>query len=87
MILLVSFNDRVNSFYHPDVYNLQLQHFVYVLCSGSAVSFKMRCNSNHSESLSNSDNIGTGRKSTPKLNLMLMVFIFLSGLQFDRLKV
>ena len=55
--------------------------------SGGAVTVKMTCNSGHKEEWSSSKKIGTGKWSMPYVNLLIIVYAFLSGLHFDQLKV
>ena len=45
------------------------------------------CNSGHEEEWSSSQNIGTGREATPYINVLIIVYAFLTGLHFDQLKV
>ena len=67
---------------------LDLDFFVYfMLYSGAAVTVKMRCNKGHDETWASSKNVGVGRLSVPYVNILLIVYTFLTGLQFDRLKV
>ena len=55
--------------------------------SGGAVTVKMTCNSGHKEEWSSSKKIGTGKWSMPYVNLLIIVYAFLSGIHFDQLKV
>ena len=60
---------------------------VIFLCAGAAVTTKSVCNSGHEEEWSSSQNIGTGREATPYINVLIIVYAFLTGLHFDQLKV
>ena len=59
----------------------------YILPPGAAVSAKMLCNSGYSETWESSSNVGIGRGSIPWINVQLIVYTFMTGLQFDQLKV
>ena len=54
---------------------------------GAAVSVKMTCNSGHDESWHSSRTVGQGRWTMPLINLVMVVYCFMTGLQFDRVKV
>ena len=54
---------------------------------GAAVSAKIRCNEGHDEVWSSSHCIGSSRESVPYINVLLIVYLFLTGLHFDQLKV
>ena len=54
---------------------------------GAAVNIKMTCNKGHQETWSNSKTVGKGKKSMPIINLLLIVYTFLSGLHFNQLQV
>ena len=51
---------------------------------GAAVSVKMTCNSGHDESWHSSRTVGQGRWTMPLINLVMIVYCFMTGLQFDR---
>ena len=54
---------------------------------GAAVSVKMTCNSEHDETWHSSRTVGQGRWTMPLINLVMIVYCFMTGLQFDRVKV
>ena len=54
---------------------------------GAALSAKVTCNAGHEKPWCSSDSVGSGKKAVPLINIMLIVFAFMSGLPFDRLKV
>ena len=62
-------------------------HFINNFPQGAAVSAKTRCNEGHEEEWESSHSIGNGRESVPYINVLLMVYLFLTGLHFDQLKV
>ena len=47
----------------------------------------MTCNSGHRECWASSKTVGTGKEAVPIINLLIIVYTFLSGLHFDQLKV
>ena len=55
--------------------------------AGAAVTVNMRCNSHHQETWCSSGRVGKGKWSLPRINLLLIVYSFMTGLQFDPLKV
>ena len=55
--------------------------------AGAAVTANMTCNSGHEEKWTSSSNVGEGSRSMPYVNVLLIVYTFMAGLHFDRLKV
>ena len=53
---------------------------------GAAVKVKMTCNKGHQESWSNSKTVGKGNKSMAIVNLLIIVYTFLSGINFNQLQ-
>ena len=45
------------------------------------------CNSGHSGYFTNSTTSGKGKWKVPTLNLFIIVYMFLTGLQFDKVQV
>ena len=54
--------------------------------TGAAISAKMKCNAGHEEVWYSSKSVGDGRGSMPYINILLAVHIFMTGLQFDKVK-
>ena len=54
---------------------------------GAAVNVKLRCNSGHDETWASSPSVGSGRWTMPYVNVLLILYTFLTGLHFDQLKV
>ena len=69
------------------VFNTRLHTNIISYSLGAAIHVKMTCNHGHNESWSNSKVVGKGNRSMPVINLLIIVYAFLSGLQFDQLKV
>ena len=57
------------------------------LCLGAAVTYQYECNSGHKNIWSNSRNVGQGKTARPYINILLIVYAFLTGLHFDQIKV
>ena len=47
----------------------------------------MTCNSGHKESWASSRNVGQGKWTMPYMNLLIILYSFMTGLGFDKLKV
>ena len=62
-------------------------HFAIFIFIGAAVTVSLTCNSGHKESWASSTNVGSGKWTMPSVNLLLIVYTFLTGLHFDQLKV
>ena len=62
--------------------------FIYKYTNaGAAVTAKMSCNVGHEEVWCSSRNVGSGREAMPHINVLLIVYAFMTGLHFDQLKV
>ena len=55
--------------------------------SGAAFKVKLLCNSGHTNSWSSGEGIHHKKRIVSKVNIKLMVYLFLSGLQFKVFKV
>ena len=55
--------------------------------SGGAVDIETKCNSGHCQTFSTSETVGSGKWKVPYINLLIIVYIFLSGLNFEKVKV
>jgi len=53
---------------------------------GAAVTVNMTCNSGHKETWASSSIVGRGKWSMPSINLLIIVYTFVTGLRFDQLK-
>jgi len=53
---------------------------------GAAVSVKMTCNEGHREAWSSCNNVGEGKWSMPIVNLYIILYNFMTGMNFDQLK-
>ena len=58
----------------------------YCHISGAAIKVTMVCNAGHEENWSSSADVGSGRESIPHVNIMLIFFLFVTGLHFDQIK-
>ena len=64
-----------------------LYHILYdIIILGAAVTVKMTCNSGHKESWASSRNVGQGKWTMPYINLLIILYSFMTGLGFDKLK-
>lgn len=63
------------------------ERFENCIIVGACVDVKMTCNSGHIEFWQSCKKVGTGRQSMPYVNLIMIVFTFLCGLHFDKVKV
>ena len=65
-----------------------LYHILFdIIILGAAVNVKMTCNSGHKESWASSRNVGQGKWTMPYINLLIILYSFMTGLGFDKLKV
>ena len=55
--------------------------------SGASLTAKVRCNSGHSFTWCSSDSIKTVKREIKEINLSLVVYTFLSGIHFQKIKV
>ena len=62
-------------------------YFVLSIFAGAAVTVNMTCNSGHKETWASSSIVGRGKWSMPSINLLIIVYTFVTGLRFDQLKV
>ena len=72
---------------NENLISLSLPTLLSCIDAGAAVTVKMRCNSHHTETWCSSGRVGTGKWTLPRINLLLVVYSFMTGLQFDPLKV
>ena len=57
------------------------------LNTGAAVSAKMTCNAGHNNSWCSSESIHTQKQDMKKVNLLLVIYSFLSGVKFKQFEV
>ena len=58
-----------------------------MIIPGAAINVKLLCNSGHTNSWSSSEGLHHKKRIVFKVNIKLMVYLFLSGLQFQVFKV
>ena len=71
----------------PYAHSLNCKSIHNPLFSGASVKVNMICNSGHRETWESSVDVGSGKWKMPNINLLLIFFTLMSGLQFDPLKV
>ena len=61
--------------------------FCTFLITGAAINVKMVCNDGHCENWCSSETVGSGRKMLYLINISMIVYSFLSGIHFEKIKV
>ena len=54
---------------------------------GASVKAQLTCNSNHCTTWDASKIVGTGKWAMPRINLLLISYVLMTGLKFDTIKV
>ena len=60
---------------------------IFLLFQGAAVEVTMTCNEGHSEKWCSSQPIGSGRKAVYLINVLVIAYTFLCGINFEKIKV